>query len=53
MITCPSTLYVFGVVMALLLALAGLVVGALLVGLAGKPGPTFVAGASSTPVSCP
>ena len=39
------------IIAALLLALAGLVVGALLVGLAGKPGPTFVAGASSTPVS--
>ena len=39
------------IIAALLLAIAGLVVGALLVGLAGKPGPTFVAGASSTPVS--
>ncbi len=39
------------IIAALFLALAGLVVGALLVGLAGRPGPTLIANATGTPVS--
>ena len=39
------------IIAALALAIAGLIIGALLFSFVGKPGPTLIAGASSTPVS--
>ena len=39
------------IIAALALAIAGLIIGALLFSFVGKPGPTLIAGARSTPVS--